>query len=104
VNTTGSSTEAFRYNGGTPVIMDSVISGVSGATGSGVATTAAGQDIYIERSTIIGGANSVFNNQNVDIYIGASKLDGQVLVNDNNRIYCAQNYDELYVELDLNCQ
>lgn len=100
VDATGNGTEGFRYNGGTPVIMDSVIS----AAANGVATTAAGQKIFIERSTIIGGSNSVFNNQNVDIYIGASKLDGQVLVNDNNRLYCAQNYDENYVELNQDCQ
>jgi hypothetical protein len=108
VNATGTSVEALRLNGGGPTITDSTISGTNGTNGKGITASSAGNDIYIDRSTIEGdlGAQgqSIFNNQNFDFFVGVSLLKGAVLVTDNNRIACYDAYDENYLGLNADCQ
>lgn len=107
VNASGTDAQGFRYNGGSPLIHSSIIR-ASGADGQGLATTGSAQlpnhAIRVEHSILIGENRAFFNNQSVNIYIGASQLDGQVDPDTNNRHYCVHTYNEDFTELDHNCQ
>ncbi len=102
--TGNSSANALLLNGGSPVIRNSTLYAAKAGAAYAVSTSGSIADtIRIDHSSIEGEDLSVRVSNSAKVYIGASRVVGNVS-NFSGVIRCTQSYDENYTDLNTSCQ